>query len=170
MKTCAFFATVSFALGLWQWTLAAAEELAPVRIFSGHRGMTRVAFAPDNVALLSTSDDKTARWWDVRTGETTRVIRSDEGIPSAPFRPMGAARKVFTQVSLSTMANVGSFAFPTDIVSKSFTRNAARFSLTSFGNSFGKNDTTRSSTRSFPSATAKPIAVDVKLLLIEYMV
>src|ERR1035441_569776 len=83
---------------------------------------------------------------------------------------MGQPRKVFTQLSVCTIGNVGSFALPTDIVSRSLTRNAARCSLTGWGRSCGKNDTTRSSTRSLPSATAKPTTVEVKLLLREYRV
>src|ERR1035441_8214583 len=77
---------------------------------------------------------------------------------------MGQPRKAFTQLSCSTIGHVGSLPLPTDIVSKSFTRDAARCSLTGSGRSCGKNDTTRSCTRSFPSATAKPTAVEVKLL------
>src|ERR1035438_1405016 len=81
---------------------------------------------------------------------------------------MGHARKALTQLSRSTIVHVGSLALPTDMVSRSFTCNAAKCSPTSGGKSCGKNDTTRSSTRSFPSATARPTAVEVKLLLREY--
>ena len=83
---------------------------------------------------------------------------------------IGQPRKAFTQFSCSTIGRVGSVPLPTDIVSRSFTRKAARCSLTSSGLSFGKNDTTRSSTWSLPSATANPTAVEVKLLLREYSV
>ena len=80
------------------------------------------------------------------------------------------ARKVRTQFSSFTTVCVGSFSLPVDIVSRSFTRIAARFSLIFGGSSSGKNDTTLSSTLILPSATAKPTAVEVKLLLIEYIV
>src|ERR1039458_13811 len=83
---------------------------------------------------------------------------------------LGQPRKVFTQLSVCTIGNVGSFALPTDIVSRSLTRNAARCSLTGWGRSCGKSDSPRSSTRSLPTATAKPTAVEVKLLLREYRV
>ena len=65
---------------------------------------------------------------------------------------------------------MGSFSLPVDMVSRSFTRMAARFSLTSAGRSSGKKETTLSSTLSFLSATANPTAVEVKLLLMEYIV
>src|ERR1035437_7284371 len=83
---------------------------------------------------------------------------------------IGQPRKAFTQFSCSTVGNVGTFPLPTDVVSRSLTRKAARCSLTCSGRSCGKNEITRSSTRSLPSVTAKPTAVEVKLLLSEYSV
>src|SRR6476469_10032090 len=53
--------------------------------------------------------------------------------------------------------------------SRSRTRNARRFALGAAGASVGTNDSTGASTDSFPSATASPTAVDVKLLLSEYI-
>jgi hypothetical protein len=46
---------------------------------------------------------------------------------------------------------------------------ALRFALGSAGASSGKNFKTGSLTLSFPSATTRPTAVDVKLLLSEYI-
>ena len=51
--------------------------------------------------------------------------------------------------------------------SRSRTRIAFRFSLGSAGASSGKKERTVSSRLSFPSAIARPMPVDVKLLLSE---
>ena len=67
---------------------------------------------------------------------------------------------------LSAAEEVSSWC-PADIVSRSRTRIAFRFPGISAGASPGKNLRTSSSIDSFPSATASPTAVDVKLLLSE---
>src|SRR5262249_15438381 len=77
----------------------------------------------------------------------------------------GCARTVFTQ-GWSCLRG-GSVCWPVDIRSKSLTRIALRLPLGSLGASSGKNFKTSSSRRSFPSAIAKPTAVEVKLLLSE---
>ncbi len=77
----------------------------------------------------------------------------------------GLSQKALVQMALGPRR--ASLVCPVDIVSKSRTRIALRFSLASDGTSSGKKLTTRSSTLSFPSATARPTAVDVKLLLSE---
>ena len=46
---------------------------------------------------------------------------------------IGQPRKAFTQSSVSTMGQVGSLPLPTDMVSRSFTRKAAKCSLTWLG-------------------------------------
>ena len=61
----------------------------------------------------------------------------------------------------------GSVWWPVDMRSRSLTRIALRFLLGSAGASSGKNFSTSSSTLSFPSAMARPTAVEVKLLLSE---
>ena len=84
----------------------------------------------------------------------------------------GCAKNRFTHVALriveSTWPNrAGSVWCPVFIRSRSRTRIARRFADGSAGASSGKNFSTSSSTLSFPSATASPTAVDVKLLLSE---
>ena len=79
----------------------------------------------------------------------------------------GHARNVRSQLSDFTISDVGSFAWPTDIVRRSFTRTSASRPPSPVGRSSGKIDATFSSTDSFPSATSMPIAVEVKLLLSE---
>ena len=62
---------------------------------------------------------------------------------------------------------MSSSCWPVDIVSRSRTRIARRLALGSAGAESGKKPSTGSSTVSLPSATARPTAVDVKLLLSE---
>src|SRR4051812_4396 len=78
----------------------------------------------------------------------------------------GCARKALVQGRSGGRG--GSVCCPVDIRSRSLTRIALRFAPGSAGASSGRNFSTGSSTLSFPSATASPTAVDVKLLLSEY--
>ena len=68
----------------------------------------------------------------------------------------------------SSGVNFGSVWWPVHIVSRSRTRIALSLSEGGAGASSGKNFSTGSSMPSFPSATARPTAVEVKLLLSEY--
>src|SRR5262245_50099250 len=77
----------------------------------------------------------------------------------------GWARNVFTQGSV--LVNLGSVWWPVDMVSRSRTRIAFRFRDGSAGARSGKNESTSSSRLNFPSSTARPTAVEVKLLLSE---
>jgi hypothetical protein len=81
---------------------------------------------------------------------------------------MGAARKVFVHSGVAE--RTGSLWWPVDIESRSRTRSALRNALGSAGASAGKNLSTGSSMLSSPSDTARPTAVDVKLLVSEYIV
>ena len=54
----------------------------------GHMALIRgIAFTPDGRQLVSASDDKTIRVWDLASGKTVRTIRGE----SAP----GHAGKIF---------------------------------------------------------------------------
>src|SRR4051794_15371090 len=66
------------------------------------------------------------------------------------------------------MPRGASVTWPVFMRSRSRTRMDRRFADTESGASPGKNFSTGSSTENFPSATASPTAVDVKLLLSEY--
>src|SRR6185312_10269115 len=82
---------------------------------------------------------------------------------------IGVARKAFTQSSvLKGITVVGSGSCPALIVRRSFTVSAASQGFTVSGRLCGKKETTLSVTFSFPSVTAKPTAVLVKLLLVLY--
>ena len=83
----------------------------------------------------------------------------------------GSERK--TRVSLSSeskrKAETSSACWPVFILSRSRSRIPFRLSLTVAGASSGKAESTLSSSVSLPSAIARPTAVDVKLLLSEYI-
>ncbi len=61
---------------------AAVSADAPVLMLDtgGHMAMIRsVIFTPDGSQLISASDDKTVRVWDLATGKTVRTIRGETG-------------------------------------------------------------------------------------------
>ena len=63
---------------------SAEEQLhCPHQVLEGHsRGVYRVVFSPDGALVASTSQDKTIRLWNVKTGET-RVLKGHEGMVMA---------------------------------------------------------------------------------------
>jgi hypothetical protein len=87
----------------------------------------------------------------------------------------GCARKRCTQLgapaadSSAASQKPGSVWWPVFIRSRSRTRICRRFADGCAGASLEKNFSTSSSRPSFPSPTAMPTAVDVKLLLSEYI-
>jgi WD40 repeat protein len=65
---------------------------APKWTLAGHRGPVRTAsFSPDGRFILTASDDRTARVWDVTTGQEVSVLRGHrKGLLSAAFSPDGS--------------------------------------------------------------------------------
>lgn len=66
--------------------LAASEAPAPLLVFDagGHTAaVNKVQFTPDGQRLISVSNDKTIRVWDVRTGEPLNTLRPPIGNGSA---------------------------------------------------------------------------------------
>jgi serine/threonine protein kinase len=54
---------------------AASEPIGEVRKFVGHTGaIENVAFTPDGTRLVTVSQDKTARVWDVPTGQVLKTL------------------------------------------------------------------------------------------------
>jgi WD40 repeat protein len=64
----------------------------PRWVLSGHRGSVQsAAFSPDGRFILTASDDRTARVWDVKTGREVSVLRGHRrGVQSAAFSPNGS--------------------------------------------------------------------------------
>ena len=61
-----------------------------VRTLKGHNdGVNSVHFCPDGLKIVSASDDKTLRVWDVRTGECQQTIHDLGKVMSAQFSPDG---------------------------------------------------------------------------------
>src|SRR4029077_2019850 len=83
---------------------------------------------------------------------------------------MGVARNPLTQFLFFLVSGEGSGNCPSDMISTSFTVSAARFGEIVSGRSFGKNEMTLSDNLILFSATAKPMAVAVNVLLAEYTV
>jgi WD40 repeat protein len=70
------------------------------RVLQGHSAAVRsAAFSPDGRRIVTASDDKTARVWDVQTGEQIVVLREHTApVRSAVFSPDGL-RVVSTQMA-----------------------------------------------------------------------
>src|ERR1017187_6004151 len=83
----------------------------------------------------------------------------------------GSDKNNFTSGFVESNENfaTSSACWPVFIVSKSRTRICLRFSLGTLGAASGKNFKTSSSKLNFPSLITSPTAVEVKLLLNEYM-
>jgi WD40 repeat protein len=71
--------------------LASMEACRERRRFLGHEGSLHfVSFSPDGGRVVSAAMDKTARIWDVASGEVVRVFRGHEGaVNTAVFSPDG---------------------------------------------------------------------------------
>jgi WD40 repeat protein len=61
------------------------------RSLAGHRNEVQGAvFSPDGSRVATASTDKTARIWDVATGQTLAVLRHDDEVNSVAFSPDGS--------------------------------------------------------------------------------
>jgi WD40 repeat protein len=75
--------------------LAALDECAEERTLLGHQGPVVAAeFSPDGRRVLTCSEDKTARVWDVRTGKEVLLLRHPHQVVIARFSPDG--RRILT--------------------------------------------------------------------------
>jgi WD40 repeat protein len=78
------FAALLFVLGrVWP---AQAEERPLLQLDTGgHMALiNKIAFTPDGKQLISASNDKVIRVWDVATGKTLRTIRGEMGGTGKP--------------------------------------------------------------------------------------
>jgi WD40 repeat protein len=60
---------------------ARAGQPIPMLDTGGHTAIIRdIAFTPDGRQIVSASDDKTIRVWDVASGKTVRTIRGEAAL------------------------------------------------------------------------------------------
>jgi WD40 repeat protein/serine/threonine protein kinase len=76
------------AIGVFQEVRAADAELA---VLSGHDAIVQsAAYSPDGTRIVTSSNDKTARIWDARTGSNLAVlVGHDDVVNSAAYSPDG---------------------------------------------------------------------------------
>ena len=85
-------ATTLYALNssdpvIHRWSVESGEALPP---FTGHTGPTLgLSFSEDGRRLLTYSDDKTARVFDVATGKSRALVGHEKGLSGALFAPGG---------------------------------------------------------------------------------
>jgi len=75
----------------WEWGLLLEKCYADLLTLEGHEGaITSIDFSPDGERLLTASEDKTARIWDLKTGrEILRLSGDGAGIYFAEFSADG---------------------------------------------------------------------------------
>lgn len=70
---------------------ALAGDKPDVFVELGHSGgVSAVAFSPDSRMLVSGSEDRTIKFWDLSTGRELRTIASSEWVNDAAFSPDGS--------------------------------------------------------------------------------
>ena len=79
---------VPSAIGIWIYD---ANTFAEVALLSGHTAhVNSVAFSPDSKKLVSGSQDKTVRLWNVETGELIHILQEHTNVVlSVAFSPDG---------------------------------------------------------------------------------
>lgn len=67
------------------------ETGAEIRSFRGHsEALTDAALSPDGLLLLTSSNDRTARLWDVASGRSIRQMAHDAPVDTVDFSPDGS--------------------------------------------------------------------------------
>src|SRR5271168_3340273 len=80
------FGWIVLGLALAAHAPSAAAQDKPILVLDsgGHTAaVTKVLFTPDDRQVITVSEDKTVRIWDVASGETGRVLRLPIGPGSA---------------------------------------------------------------------------------------
>jgi WD40 repeat protein len=68
-----------------------AERGTEVHVLSGHTDyVNAAAFSPDNTKLITASNDKTVRIWDVISGEQTAIAQHDSAVSFVEYSPNGS--------------------------------------------------------------------------------
>jgi serine/threonine protein kinase len=72
-------------------TLASHAKSRPIHTLTGHTDLVyAVAFSPDGSLLATSSYDRTARLWDIATGQTIRTLTGHGPMYQVAFSPDGA--------------------------------------------------------------------------------
>ena len=72
------FAAIILVVLTAAFAARAEKSYVPMLDTGGHMALVNdIAFTPDGSQLVSGSDDKTIRVWDVATGKTVRTIRGE---------------------------------------------------------------------------------------------
>ncbi len=76
----------------WEWRHLARRLDTSDRVLRGHAGpVNAIAFSPDSAQIVSGSDDRSLRLWDVAGGDSRLIGAHSEAITSVAFDPAGAA-------------------------------------------------------------------------------
>ena len=91
MVLCALAVLVSSALAAEKIALAGSKQGPEIFVQMGHSGdISTFTFSPDGKYILSGSDDKTLKLWDVSTGREIRTFKGHQGsIQSLAISPDG---------------------------------------------------------------------------------
>jgi WD40 repeat protein len=90
-----YFAILGFLAGVHLWLVATGKQPAyqPERLYvlRGHEGpVTNLAFSPGGRLLATSSEDHTAKLWDLGSGRLERTLRGHAGtVGSVAFAPGG---------------------------------------------------------------------------------